>query len=638
MSHENKDHFADPLLDDMLSREVLVDNRSNSAEQDDYPINLEIDETQLFFAAQDNIRFVDENLTIISHWSESFPNLQWVAVPKIAASSMCALQMCYGAPFVGSTSNSADIFEFFDDFEELTCPTMWGYNKVKVEPQEKYVDNPILEKGAGAAWDSEGIRDNSLLTDPYGNVTTENGKYIMYFHGKDSTAKRHIGRATFGRPNKTRIDSMTKDSNNPLLSPADMGWSGGKTYSPCVIKKGTSDYIMYFCGAESGDVEIYYATSSDGINWSPNTTPILSKAGHNMTMVNVRKIQYGTNAGKLVLYAEYDATSTYLATSNSYTSGWSWDVGNPVISASDISWATAGPCNPKFIELGDGEYILGMNGYGTNWRGGFMKSSSLNSGWTDYGSIVLDVGSGGTWDDVRIESVELIKEDIGDIIIGMLYFGCPTTDSVNGCAIGYTTITQNCDVIDDEPNGWTINSYCTFKVCSDGKNGQGAELDQTSGSNGGIAYQDITAITTDNDRCFEVQIKPKSAHADTYYYVAFHDKAQDKDYGPHLAFRNDGNISYKDSGGTWQVLQSWVQNTWYRLKFYNIDIANDQFDIDINGVSKGTNLTFRHTVSELSRIGSEGYATEPDTLVVSDNYIIRKHSSPEPTAELGVLN
>jgi len=121
MSFAIQDHFADPILDDMLSREVIVDNRSNSNELEDYQVSLEIDEKQLFFEVQDGLRFVDENLQIIDHWNESFPDKEWIEVPKIPSSAICALRMLDGD--ASSASNGTNTFLFFDDFPGSSIDT-----------------------------------------------------------------------------------------------------------------------------------------------------------------------------------------------------------------------------------------------------------------------------------------------------------------------------------------------------------------------------------------------------------------------------------------------------------------------------------------------------------------------------------
>ena len=115
-----RDHFSDPILDDMLSREVLIDNRENSSELEDYQVDLAIDENQLFFEAQDGLRFVDENLKIIDHWNESFPDKEWLEIAKIPGSRMCGLRMLDGNPSASSMSNGPACFPLYEDFDDIS--------------------------------------------------------------------------------------------------------------------------------------------------------------------------------------------------------------------------------------------------------------------------------------------------------------------------------------------------------------------------------------------------------------------------------------------------------------------------------------------------------------------------------------
>ena len=329
------------------------------------------------------------------------------------------------------------------------------FGVVAVEPQERYSDNPILQKGSAGSWDEYGIRDNALLTDPYGNPIIENGHYVLYYSGMNNDYGVAVGRATFERPNVYTIANMTKESSNPVIKPSDFGWndSTGRIGMGCVIKKGEGDYIAYLWGKGEApwDYALYYATSSDGISWTVNTTPILTPGdfadGKALTLPNVKKIQYGSNAGLWVMYIEHGAEDLCYATSSDGLNWTAENNGNPIITASNISWASAGrgPCNPKFLEVGENKYILGMNADTGSplWKGGFMKSTNLDSGWEDYGKVVLDVGLSGEWDDTRVESLELFKSDFGGNYVGMLYFGLPTIYPWQDGAIGYTTINQN---------------------------------------------------------------------------------------------------------------------------------------------------------------------------------------------------
>ena len=61
-----QDHFADPILDNLPSREINIDNRGNSSELTDYQVNVDVSNR----VNQQGIRFVDENLQIIDYWEE----------------------------------------------------------------------------------------------------------------------------------------------------------------------------------------------------------------------------------------------------------------------------------------------------------------------------------------------------------------------------------------------------------------------------------------------------------------------------------------------------------------------------------------------------------------------------------------
>ena len=149
--HAVQDHYADPILDSMDSREIIIDNRDNSNEHEDYQVELEIDKGHLFFAEQDSLRFVDENLKIIDQWDESFPDAQWLEVPKIPGSAMCTLHMLDGDSSAGSVSDGDKAFEFFDDFNKTVgFPRYWS----------KSSSNPLKDFGASQAWFGACYNDN----------------------------------------------------------------------------------------------------------------------------------------------------------------------------------------------------------------------------------------------------------------------------------------------------------------------------------------------------------------------------------------------------------------------------------------------------------------------------------------------
>ena len=130
------DHFADPILDDLPSREIDIDNRSNSSELTDYQVDVDVSN----YIDQQGIRFVDENLQIIDYWEED-PNTMWAEIPKITGSKVSAVWLVCGD--IESKSDGDATFKFFDDFEN-------GLGKWTIETGTPSIsDSEVTLKNAG---------------------------------------------------------------------------------------------------------------------------------------------------------------------------------------------------------------------------------------------------------------------------------------------------------------------------------------------------------------------------------------------------------------------------------------------------------------------------------------------------------
>jgi hypothetical protein len=184
------------------------------------------------------------------------------------------------------------------------------------------------------------------------------------------------------------------------------------------------------------------------------------------------------------------------------------------------------------------------------------------------------------------------------------------------------------DSIGSIPTGWTEDTaHGSFRVVA----GKTARLQHSSGvgplSNN---YAAITAITGNNDRAIHFTINP--ALSNTYDYIIIHDSSGHADEGIFINFSSAGQIRYTD--GSWHNLQAYNANTDYKFKIYNIDLANNQFDIDINGVNKGVNLGFRAAQASLNYFTYEGAGGENADENI-DDFFIRKIASTEPTNAVG---
>jgi len=215
-----------------------------------------------------------------------------------------------------------------------------------------------------------------------------------------------------------------------------------------------------------------------------------------------------------------------------------------------------------------------------------------------------------------------------------IYYGksdATTTSNFNN------TFINDDDYFDDQtdgalPAGWTEwkdPAYGHFEVDSaNAKHGsKGAELYQSGTSGKYYRCRKPFSITEQNAIDFWVKFDTDVANDYAYFFV--NDQATGEATGIHLGMPRLGYIAYKDSSG-WHNLQAVSANTWYHILIYNIDLANDQFDIDIDGTNVGTNLSFRAGVSSLDYIHVGGTYHYP-TYYWIDTLIQRKWVDPEPS-------
>jgi hypothetical protein len=143
------------------------------------------------------------------------------------------------------------------------------------------------------------------------------------------------------------------------------------------------------------------------------------------------------------------------------------------------------------------------------------------------------------------------------------------------------------DVIGNVPAGWTEDAaHGSFRVVA----GKAVRLTHTVGEASVSAnYADITTITSSNDRYF----------------------------------------AYQTSGG-WSNLQAFTKDQKYAVKIHNIDLTNNQYDVDIDSVNRGTNIAFRAPETQLTHINLEGSGGEA-CLNDWDNIRIRKDTANPPT-------
>jgi hypothetical protein len=344
--------------------------------------------------------------------------------------------------------------------DRVTPQAIWRFTQIfdsfRGGPWVKYASNPVLEKGAGGAWDSLGIRDPRLLVDLNGYLVTEGGKIIMYYSGY-KTAAPHYERA-IGRAISADGLAWTKYGSNPVLEKGAAGqWDDFGVQYPTLIKLGSSSYYMAYSGVNSDWSEwgIGIATSSDGLTWGKYVSnPVLTAddftLGGNEILSFPSVIKDGSKI-YMLLGGTYD-TNYYEIFGAESDDGYVWTAlngGDPVIDLSSTRYHYSTIDNvegPMLYKIGESEYAALYHWnhnivQGRHYIGLATSSDMVN--WTKYfENPILVPGDTGEWDCYRVEVAFIPKEDMGTETLRMWYCGAPTLDGEDESAIGYATSDQ----------------------------------------------------------------------------------------------------------------------------------------------------------------------------------------------------
>jgi predicted GH43/DUF377 family glycosyl hydrolase len=144
---------------------------------------------------------------------------------------------------------------------------------------------PVLEPGPEGAWDSRQVSAPHV-------VRTDDG-YVMYYDAASTgDAIWKIGRATSpDGVNWTKYDDPATTEpafaeSDPVLTAANVGWSATRVLDPNVVPVEGGWAMIYATNTgDSGkfitpDLHMAYATSPDGIHWTPAERPVLIGSRH----------------------------------------------------------------------------------------------------------------------------------------------------------------------------------------------------------------------------------------------------------------------------------------------------------------------------------------------------------------------
>jgi len=249
--------------------------------------------------------------------------------------------------------------------------------------------NAVLKPGTGTDWDTNLITGFS--------VVKVGSTYYMHYVGSRGTSlmtARHIGLAT-----STDGLSWTKYSGNPILRSRVNSYDWTNLNNPVVVKE-NGTWHMWYAGnhgnqnaAQLQDIDICYATSPDGYNWTKSSSnPVIANDFAAWAKNALRPYDVQWNGSAFVMYYKgrsvvAGATSSLgLATSTDGVT-WSQDPNNPLRRGDQSGWEDGEfECGTR--EMANGTHRMWTMGDGSPYKLGWVWSED-GIDWEDSGSAIL---------------------------------------------------------------------------------------------------------------------------------------------------------------------------------------------------------------------------------------------------------
>jgi len=357
----------------------------------------------------------------------------------------------------------------------------------------KYDGNPVFDKSDTGSWASYGIRENILLTNNTGYAVKIDGEYVMYFNGRNTSNPPNAKFTRVGRA--TSSDGVTwTAATDPVFNDTDANFY---TFVGSIIQLSENSYRMYYTAKNASDPGvsyIKYATSTDGITWVAQGDLLDQTDFTGATSMAVYHVTYFDSTWHMMMEGT-DATGAFGIYYASSSDGINWTPFATAIYSGGPpgAWDDEDAANPSLYKLDTNKYVIFYNGNGNSLTNlefdlGVLYSTSLTSGWTSWkNNPILTRGAETSWDDERIEGPRLYMDDMGNATLRMWYFGLPTTNSFADGAIGYA--------ICDETITNTMVRYSTSDDLS-------TYTDGSLGYNGTDSYTTITGLNPDTTYYF----------------------------------------------------------------------------------------------------------------------------------------
>ncbi|MFC1479037.1 hypothetical protein ACFL6F_00420 [Planctomycetota bacterium] len=306
---------------------------------------------------------------------------------------------------------------------------------------------PVLKPGPSGDWDERNVVDPCVI---YGyDPISASDKYIMYYSGCDNAETYQIGYAISDNGKSWMKPDLGGGDNICLSNGAAVSWSEGGIIGPQVIKVGAAYHMWYTGYDDSNNFQIGYASSPDGVDWTPDALPVLSPTG------NAGDFDESHIRGVAVYYdGDYHVYYTGINSQGyAYIAYITTAVPNSMSNAG-ASLAQLGPASNTYHSGGlrapsvlydsnDTTYKMWPTASASLSSIGYAESSFPGSGWLITTSPVLTAHSTG-FDAIQVALCCVIKHPLSSGFL-MWYSGW----SSDGVSIGYAS----------SSNGYTWDKY-----------------------------------------------------------------------------------------------------------------------------------------------------------------------------------
>ncbi len=260
---------------------------------------------------------------------------------------------------------------------------------------EKLGASPVFTPGPLGAWDESSV--NAV------HVLFEAGGYKMWYSGCQGIA------CSIGYATSSDGVSWSRYGGNPILPLNPTGWDE-TIGNPYVIKE-ESLYRMWFAGnSVLGTIQIGYATSPDGIQWTKHpTNPVLRPYAGACDQGSISSpVVLREDSGYTLWYSAQEGDFIYRMGRATSPDGvnWSKDPSNPILSP-ELPWEESRVHPVSVVRTTEVYELFYTAGFNTYHVGRAVSSDGVT--WTRTPTYpVLSPGPFETWDGGRLGSASVL--------------------------------------------------------------------------------------------------------------------------------------------------------------------------------------------------------------------------------------